>query len=223
MTTTNRVIVQGTHPGGEVWSWSLAIAQSWAGGYRGTNDPDELEQLATAIAALNGNKCIPTYLLGLWAPATAISGVRVEFWDEAGKITGAGEKVYTSSVAGTGSGGMPPQTAVVVTLNYGARYGRSGRGRYYMPLTASGVIDSTLQLPVATTDSICTASKQWIQAVQAEFNTIAGAGSANWWPGVLSRKLLTFRELGTLAVGSVVDTQRRRRDGLVERRSILTY
>ena len=198
------------------------MAQSWAGGYRGTSYPDDLEAIASGVAGLNSLHCVPAYILGLWAPATAISGLRVEYWDEAGKIAGAGEFVYTSPVLGTGSGGMPPQTAVVVTLNYGARFGRSGRGRYYMPLTASGVIDSTLQLPVAATDSIATASKQWINAVQGVFNTIAGGGDSNWYPGVLSRKLLTFRELGTIAVGSVVDTQRRRRDGLVERRSILT-
>lgn len=223
MTSVNRVVVKGENPDGEVWSFSLAMAQAWSGGYRGTNDPDVLQDLADGLAALNSGVLIETYFLGYWAPVTMLSGVRVEYWDAAGHVTGAGEHTWTTPVAGTGTAGCPPQTAVVVTLNQGARYTRSTRGRFYLPLTASGIIGSNLQLSSTITAAAVSNAKIWIGKVQALFNSVAGGGDANWYPGVYSRKLLGFTELGSLSVGSVTDTQRRRRDGLIERRSIVSY
>ena len=220
MPSFNRVVIKGSHPLGEVWSWSVAFAHGGAGSWAGTSDPDALDDAAQALATGDRASIVPTYFYGLWGPATVVTGVRVESYDTTGKLNAASEYTPATSRPGTGANGMPPQTALAVTLNYGARYGRSGRGRFFLPLTASGLLAADLQLTNEQTGSILTASGQWLSQTS---DTLDEAFGQDVRPGVYSRKLNQFTELGTLSVGSVVDTQRRRRDALSERRSTGPY
>lgn len=113
------------------------------------------------------------------------------------------------TVAGTDDTGvlLPPQLAVVCSLRSSLAT-RAGRGRMYWPGPASdaltdGVLGAT---PLAT----------FVTAGSALFSALS---SASLEPVLYSRTTHTTQAITSFNVGNVLDTQRRRRDKLVESRT----
>lgn len=121
---------------------------------------------------------------------------------------------HGSAFAGFGSGAagsvVPPQCAICVTLRT-AFAGRSDTGRYYLPGPIASKLDVRGRLNTAIVNSL---SASLIAATNAAI--LAGPSCA---PVVYSRKLRATNAITELDVGDVVDTQRRRRDALVEVRA----
>jgi hypothetical protein len=131
----------------------------------------------------------------------------------AGLTVAQGEASPTVATNGTNSShGSPNQVALVVTLQT-ARTGRTGRGRVYMPFLSPALGASEDHLSVVTTQPLADAFGDFVTAMNAITTgtsgpfTISVQSTVNFAapPPVLS-----------VRVGNVLDTQRRRRNKVVE-------
>jgi hypothetical protein len=115
----------------------------------------------------------------------------------------------TTSFSGSGlEGSLPPQCAIVVTLRT-AFAGPSDTGRIYLPQPSVTITNSAGRLLDATAQSIA-------DSVGDAFTALNANGSALTGINVYSRKNRLITPVLSVDVGNVIDTQRRRRDGLVE-------
>lgn len=102
---------------------------------------------------------------------------------------------------------LPPQCSMVVTLRT-ALAGASFRGRMYVPTMVVAAITTLGRFAAANVTQV-------LGAVKAAFDAeIVAAGT----PVVYSRHLRTTTAVTQLEIGDVVDTQRKRRDKLIESR-----
>ena len=120
---------------------------------------------------------------------------------------------WTSSnpVGAHSTGLLPPQDSIVISTRT-SQLGRRGRGRIYLPgidvsCTTGGLVNhshrDTLSLQAAT-------------LYEALSTTGVGPGAAQVRPCVTGKPWTDYSVINELRVGDVVDTQRRRRDRLVE-------
>lgn len=157
-----------------------------------------------------------------WAWKTA--GVKLALKGTDGKTVPDNVATYYYSDQPVGAkpdNGFPPQVAVVCTLLAGTGKGLAGKGRMYIP----GVSHSVQQGGRMHTDSAASVSlnlKTFMDAVNAApsvegilINASQGRLTAGG-SGPISRVVNELR------VGTVYDTQRRRRNGLVEEYSSRT-
>jgi hypothetical protein len=107
------------------------------------------------------------------------------------------------------SANLPTQCAVVVSLKT-ASSGPRFRGRMYMPPFTAASLTTDGRLLTATRDSLATAAAAWLTSIKAT--------TPGWVPVVYSRTGGSTTAVTAVAVGDVIDTQRRRRADLVEAR-----
>lgn len=141
-----------------------------------------------------------------------MTGVRISAIDGTGKvINGANRFTLKTPVTGTGgvSAQLPPQNTIVLSLRTGRR-GPGGRGRMFLPLTTisttNGVVGSTARAAVAN-------------AGAAFMDAIWDVGVV---PAVVNQAALRYSSVTLVDVGSIVDTQRRRRNQAAEVRTAAT-
>lgn len=164
-----------------------------------------------------------TYFAAL-APYTSamvgFSGVRLDWYGSTGSHDASLDATPTSgSASGSAAGNHPPQTAVVASLR-SALPGPKGRGRMYLPLLSGTVNTSTGAFPSADATSIATATKNYLAAVSA----LTSWGGGTWFPVVASRTgTPSTHAVTAVKVGNVFDTQRRRRNKVIEVYSTVTY
>lgn len=101
---------------------------------------------------------------------------------------------------------LPPQVAITVSLRTDVA-NRTGRGRFYLPSPATNAV---------TAGRINTAIQQNI--VNAWIRAFAALDSGGITPVLYSRSTHTTITITSFNVGDVFDTQRRRRNQLVEQR-----
>jgi len=150
----------------------------------------------------------------------SITGARVEVRDDNNDaLIGISQQVRTSPAFGSGTQARGAQNAVVLSLRTNTP-GGSGRGRLYWPSIA-GVIGTDLRLAPALALSIATDLKTYLlgmrSALAAAFPTI-GFDLA-----VRSRTTHTTPHVNKVQMGTVLDTQRRRRDKVVEDYQTLSF
>lgn len=201
-----RVSVNGTLPGGEVWSVNPCWELDGSTGVVITQQ-DALT-IATAITAL----VLPTSLQIMMAANTFWSGARVEARQVTGALDAQAEAVRAVPVNGSGTATHPFQTAAVISLRtsgVGAQY----RGRMYWPATGIALGGADYRITSANVASHLSGAKSFLTAIQGAIRATAGVNAdLTIW----SRKTSTFRNVNALQMGNVVDTQRRRRDTLAE-------
>jgi hypothetical protein len=113
-------------------------------------------------------------------------------------------------VAGSGTTVLPLQSALVYTL-VTARPGRSYRGRMYWPVLTQAIpADGKLPTTSITLAARALSFVQMLETLSQE------APLATMAPVVVSKAQNVVTEVTAVRVGNVVDTQRRRRDNLVE-------
>lgn len=123
---------------------------------------------------------------------------------------------YDSPISGGGqSDSFPPQVALVATLVSEAQRGLAAKGRMFLP-GINGVLGADGRLPQSIVTDIATNVSVFLAAVNAIQNTpgvliLASQGrKAPLVGGPVNRAVLSVR------IGNVYDTQRRRRNQLVE-------
>lgn len=122
----------------------------------------------------------------------------------------------SANPVGTGTGAfLPPNNSVVVSTRT-AQVGRRGRGRFYLPISPASVIGNGAEggtVTGTTRTAIATAAKTFLEALQ-----INGGGGAAIWinPIVTGAPYTDYALINSVRVGSVVDSQQRRRRSITE-------
>lgn len=208
----NRITFSGTCFGGtEIWS---------TGFYMGNEDSDA-QVLDDSIADL---------LSGHWqtlhtTPGTNIANtykydhLKIQHYNANGTqdLSALVDKYLTTPIGGGGgSGASAPQLAVVASLRSGEARGLGSKGRMYLPGVDVAISDISGKMTTSATDSISL-------ALQTMFNNIlqdAGIPDdlilASKGRSVAPTSPPVNRSIQQVAVGDVYDTQRRRRNNLVE-------
>jgi hypothetical protein len=153
----------------------------------------------------------PTDSIKQLIPTT--SGIDVTSATEIDPLTGKnlGQVVTTQALVGTdATGPVPPQCAVVVSLRT-ALFNKAGRGRFYLPALSTDKVAAG-RILTAARDSCAVASQKMVQSLN-------GAG---YIVCVYHRATKTHDNVTQVSVGDVFDTQRRRRDKLIEVRNTLS-
>lgn len=197
--TTFRHVAKGSYPG-EAWSFTLHTS--------GT--------IALTAAQAAWNSAIGSFWTGqldaLVHTAVSLTEVSTASLDPGtGKqVSRLADDVSLPGVATTGL--MPPQVTAVASLRT-ATATRAGRGRFYMPPFDKGTV-------VATTGRLSGAS---VTAAVAAVNAMMTSLIADsLTPVIYHRTTFTTTNVTQFDVGDVFDTQRRRRDKLVEARTSQT-
>lgn len=135
---------------------------------------------------------------------------------------------YPAPVVGTNPGaGLPPQISLAATLTSDNQRGLASKGRMYLPGVNVGVQDATAKIGDIERGNIKDGLKTFFDAVNADA-TIAGyvilASKGHKVKEAPPSTLFHYLEgvnarVTGLRVGNVYDTQRRRRNGLVEQYS----
>jgi hypothetical protein len=174
------------------------------------------QAVACAHAWQNSLKTGASPLVPLYGPATTWNPIQVDMLDPGtGKTT---ERGYdTVSMAGTGSSvaaSLPPSVAVCVTLRSNEA-GPRGRGRFYLPAPLASAASSAGRMTSATLTSF--------SAALANAFTFLDAVSPDIVPAIYSKAHNSIFASTRADVGDVFDSQRPRRDKLVEARSPLYF
>lgn len=205
-----RVRLNGSLPGGEVWSVNPAFNE--------TTDVVTWDQVAgqsaaNAIAAL----AIPTALNDLRSAAGPGVSVRVERRSDSHELLGAAEANWTAGTATSVGARMPPQTAIVLSLR-STTPGSRGRGRLYWPALGAQVDASTLRLSVPTNTAAASAAATYLDGIASALkNALHPTPSLiDLDLAVVSPTTGTKTRITRIEVGNILDVQRRRRDRMTE-------
>lgn len=194
----------GKLPGNEQWSCGLRLAAT--GGATLVNDPALLTACKDAVQAYHTN--INTGI----SSRAKLSFVKCNLIGTDGKyVAETTLEEVLADIPGNGPAASTPanQIAMVVSLTTGFSRGPAHRGRFYLPLPTFTLSDLGVFNPLNAA-AVGTATDTFIAALNA--------ASANCEVAVFSRKLgsATHRLVTGNLVGTVYDTQRKRRRSLVE-------
>jgi len=204
--------VHGNLPGGPVWSVGIRVggpapsAENLTIGAQRFLDSFCVNFLGDCVAAG-----------GIWALGVTIAGCTGRVIGTDGKTVGAPIEVSPSQspAYGFAAPSLPNQCACVVTLKT-SQAGRSGTGRIYLPLLALGVVNGKH----GKAGQISGAVRHWLDTAYADLGLTA-LGARDWC--IYSAKGAgAVAKIVSVRVGDVIDTQRRRRDGLTEAYSATT-
>lgn len=207
-----RVTLSGTMFGGaEEWSTGFFLGQEGS-------DVADASQL-TADAIRNA------WITFFTNAGTAISNAYAFTQCKVAAIGADGhtelDQVYysypTSATVGASAGSIQaPQVALVATLLSGTPRGKGSKGRMYLPGCTLAPASATGKLPSVSIGNIATNLKTFFDTLDGSFDVpqqlILAARGTGLIPGLNARN--DFVE--TIRVGDVYDTQRRRRNQLVE-------
>lgn len=215
MTTSYfRVTIGGALMGGEVWSVN-PIFRPLASGI--TVTPEECQTAATAIAALTPGAA----LLSAMSSSATITKARVEARTADFALEGVGEASRVTPLPGSGGATKPNQTAVVLSLRTPFP-GPSARGRAYWPGLALLQENSTGKIGAPQPQNIATAAAAYFAAIGDALTAAFPSGDTAGLC-VYSRTQNSFHYVNSVWVGDTIDTQRRRRDALVETYSVAPF
>lgn len=204
-----RIHIDGTlGSGAEEFSTSFAV-QSLGGDP--VTDPAVLAAWADACLALWApGTGWPGDLRAMLGSTSAITTIRVYNYPAPGSAADALGQSSTAAVAGSGTVILPFQSSLVYTLRT-ARPGRSYRGRMYWPFVTASMLATGLVNTAST--SLASRASSFAQMLAA--HCTAGP-LASLDPMVASAATGDVTPVTSVRVGNVMDTQRRRRDNLVE-------
>lgn len=205
MVARNRVILGGNLGTDETWSIGLTMLP--AGGVA-ESDQSVLEGWATAIQTAMA-VAFPTVLETALGNDNDLTDITVQYYGETGGVV-AQATATTTAVNGASSDFCPRQTAVVFSLQTG-QPGGSFRGRTYWP--GCGVqLGSNGRLATSTSNvQLLDGFIDLLDLLSAAFPGEDGA-----FVQVYSPTLDLLTAVSTIRCGDVPDTQRRRRDNMIE-------
>lgn len=204
----NLVTLSGTIATSEIWTTSCAFQTNFGTGP--VTSFDDLQAWADAIAALATPSASYPTLYSALSNRAQLTTVRTAYIAADGVTQQAAETLLGTPWAPGTAAKMPFQCSMVLSLLTG-RPGRSYRGRMYWPAFSLDVSGTTL--------AITPAQSQLLANEMSELLTDIGgaAGSeALMMPVVRSDKLGITTFVTQIRCGTVVDTQRRRRNSAPE-------
>jgi hypothetical protein len=202
-----RVSILGVAPGNEVWSINPTIDPTFEFGT--TVDQSALDAACLAIAELNPG----SDLLGFLSSQLGITGARLEVRDDATDgLMAISVRQRGIPKYGTGAPLRGAQTALVVSLRTDTP-GGSGRGRLYWPAVATPV-NTTLRFDSSYTGSALNQIAVYLHAMESALAT--AFPTIGFDLAVRSKTTKTTPHVNKIQIGNVPDTQRRRRDKMIE-------
>ena len=202
-----RVSILGAAPGGEVWSINPVFDPT--GEFGTTVNQAALDAACDAITAISPG----SGLLSLMSTALTITGARVEVREDAGdELMAISIQPRATPLAGTGVPVRGSSAALVFSLRTDTP-GASGRGRLYWPNVASA-ITTQLRMQVTDVTSAMNAMATYLHAIESALAT--AFPTIGFDLAVRSKVQQASHHVNKLQVGNVIDTQRRRRDKMIE-------
>lgn len=201
-----RVVLRGTIAGGEIWTTSVAARVPGA-----SPSQADLQTLATAaLSAMTAWFGAGTGGGSYFSTAVTLERADAYFIRPDGQAEGQAEAVATTPPVGIGAPLMPPQASVVLSLRTGLP-GRARRGRMYIPLLALPLGSDARMTPAVQT-ALGNRAAAFLGAINA---AVAGGGT---WRVIVASGVGAGQNtiVNSVVIGRVVDTQRRRRNGLPE-------
>lgn len=207
-----RVTLSGTMFGGaEEWSTGFFL------GEEGADAPDPTDVTPVDILAAwrtffeAGNSYINTNYL--------TTQCKVAKWDDNGQtIDGTVFYAYpaTEINGSVASPILPPQCSLVVTLLSDRPRGKASKGRMYLPGIASSPAAATGKLSSVVVGTIADNLKTFFDSLAGDADIPGELILAAKSSGPLNVNPAQNDYVETIRVGDVIDTQRRRRNGLAE-------
>lgn len=208
MVARNKVVISGSIGTPEIETWSISC-HFGGPGVGNLQTPTELQDWAEDIFTLATDQTDQAALAVLISSEGTINQVSTYYYDETGPAVSTGQSSQTA-VVGLTPPEHPPQCSVVVSLLTGLA-GRSRRGRMYLPGMGASMSVSTYLLDSGQQQDIAEQLALLLSGMAD-----VGSGVASIFPVVYSATLNVLTPVSQVAVGNVIDTQRRRRDGLNE-------
>jgi len=204
------------------WNWSILGSDEIANTtlhVSGTEDFDAAAALAniTTTTADGLNTAMRTFMGTsglLWANFSKFEGIKMAAKSVAGlDIAAPKERITQTAASGSATTTGFAQDTLVVSLRTSTTFGRANYGRMYIPHSHGARVTGTPQLADATCTAIADGAADLIDSVNDLLNTGGEPGLA----AIMSKAGTgTTKAVTRVAVGSLVDTQRRRRNRLVE-------
>jgi hypothetical protein len=208
-----RVCVQGTLPGGEVWSINPAFI--------GNFDDQALSHADIQNWADDVAADVATHVTGSlkdWLSSVAvIRTIVVQSYGTNGRLEDSATAPVSPGVAGGQTLNLPPTTAAAISL-YSGIPGRSYRGRVYWPILGATLLGDSGRLNPTACASAAAAFGAWMHAIEN-----VGPTGRNVVLGVWSKTRQAGVAVNSINIGDVPDGLRRRKDALTESRSVVAY
>lgn len=204
-----RIVANGGMPGGERWSCSLAF--SW--GVQEDPPPTQAQLDACAAAGLTRWTTAVQSAGLLLSSGVSLQRVDARSINTLGATTLLSQAAPSSAVVGAGLPVVPNQVAVVVSLRTAAA-GARGRGRFYLP-TLQANVDTAGRLASSQRTTIANVTSTMLNGLNSDLASALDRDSVRLSvaSGVGTG---TLPPVTSMRVGDVFDTQRRRRDKIVE-------
>lgn len=205
-----RVRLNGSLPGGEVWSVNPAFNET-------TNvidwDQEAGQDAADAIGAL----ALPTALNDLRSVAAVGTTVRVERRTDTHELLGAAEAAWTAAQGSSVGVSKPLQTAAVISLRSTVP-GSSHRGRLYWPALGAIINTTTARLTAPTVAAAASAAATYLDGIASALKAAMHPAPSliDFDLAVVSPTTGTKTRITRVEVGDILDVQRRRRDKVAE-------
>lgn len=216
-----KVILQGTLGSAENWS----ISTSWRNFelFPATMTQEMIESLALRLVTAIPAATMPANLKALVSSSASITGWRVEQRGEDENLEHVGEAAYGAPILGTGTALKSPQDALVISLR-STTPGARGRGRVYWPALGA-TLGADFALTGPTPANIVDAARVLFTLIGDQINDEWADNSFAVTTELAVRSITDHqsRKVVRLQVGNRLDTQRRRRDKLVETYSVANY
>lgn len=209
-----RVSILGTMVGTEVWSINPVFDPT--GEFPGGVSQSALDAAAQAIA----NRSVPTQLLNQLSTSGQRTGARVEVRDDATDALIATSTASSATVSsGVGAIAMPSQSAMVISIRTDTP-GGSGRGRLYWPCLVKG-LDINGKVATVNVAAFIADAKAYLLGIRSDL--AAAFPTIGFDLAVRSKTTHTTPHAVRVQAGNVIDTQRRRRDAVIEQYSTLNF
>lgn len=216
-----KTIVNGSL--GAVEKWSCGISWGVFGLAPDSPDQAEVDGMLANLIGWTTTGSVGASLRALMSTQATIDGWRVEKRAEDETTLNVAQGLLVSPVPGTSTASKTPQDSLVLSLRT-ATPGPRGRGRLYWPAIGAS-LNTSFQMSSPIQATVATDAKAWLSAIGGQLN--------NYWIGIGSvrRAVLSVRsgtdhvcrDVNLIQVGSILDTQRRRRDTLPESYAATAY
>lgn len=201
----NRIIFEGSLGTAETWSAGFSV-QGEDGSF--VSGPEVLLEWATACLEQFGDPGLYPALKTLLSSQAKVTAVRITAIQNDGTTFATG-LADGGNIAGSNGQTMPYQVAACISLKTNLS-GASRRGRLYWPALGASISTNRLQTP---TDEATIAGNMRDLIKDC---CLAGPPGPDSVPVIASRVLNDVTTVTSVGCGDILDTQRRRRDGLLE-------
>lgn len=216
-----RTIMLGTL--GSVENWSCGVTWRNFELFPASMSQTMIESLASRLVSSILTGSVPTALKQLLSTSGSITGWRVEQHEEDETLRNVAQGSYSSPIFGSGSASKTPQDSLVLSMRTSTP-GARGRGRVYWPAIGAS-LSPEFALSTPAPASVAAGAATLFQLIGNQLNAEYAANSMAVTVELAVRSVTdhSSRKVERIQVGSALDTQRRRRDKIIENYTVVNY